>query len=129
MQARVVGRIVAAPSADFVNLGHGRCRNGHACSDRGPVALGTNEAEEDPVIRIYCFINKQRGRLADIEDHNVEVPIIIDVAKSCAPPGLELALVETSGIRNVLKCAASEVAKKLNGLRVTDLARQRIHQE
>jgi hypothetical protein len=42
---------------------------------------------------------------------------------------IEVVLVETNGIRNVLKCAVSEVTKKLNGICVTGLSGQRIHSQ
>src|SRR6478736_5406769 len=120
MQPPVVRRVVTTTGADFVDLGH--CRGGHgdSGSDGGSVAFGSNQAKENAVIRICSLIDEKRRRFANIEDDDVEITVVVDVAKSRAPPGFQDSRVQANSVRHLLERTIPKIAKQLNRLGKTN---------
>ena len=53
-------------------------------ADGAAVALDAFEAHFDPMVRRGRVVAQQRGRLVLVEDENVEVAVVVEVAKGAA---------------------------------------------
>jgi len=84
VQAQVILRQVTASAAHLAELLNAGSLDGHASPDGGAIAFGSNQAEQDAVIAIVISVKEQRGRLSDVQQHDVDVPGIKNVAESRA---------------------------------------------
>src|SRR5208337_3504510 len=113
---------------DFVNLSHTGCGDGDARADRSTVALGADETKQNAMVGVARFVEKQGRRSGGIEDNDVEIAVVVDVAKGGAAARLEGAIVEPGAIRNFLESPVSQVAEQLYRLAILDFVFERIHQ-
>src|SRR5262249_32187292 len=116
VQARIVLRDIASSRSHFAHLHRFSRLYRDARSDRHAVALRANQLEEDAMIVIPRAIDQQRGKLADIQDHDVHISVVVDIAESRAPSAMR----GKSGhdLGNVLESAIAVVAEQLHRLTI-----------
>ena len=84
MEAEIVLGEVAAAAADFGDLADAGGMDGDASADGGTIAFCADQFEEDAVIGIVVLVEKERGRFADVDEDDVDVAGVEDVAESSA---------------------------------------------
>ncbi len=94
MKAGVAGGEIAASGADFVGMCDVAGGDGDARADGHAITLCADEAQSYPAVIVCGFVEKKRGRSADVEDEDVEFADVTDIAQCCAAAGLRGACVE-----------------------------------
>ena len=84
MQARVVAGKIAALAHHFLRLDMSAVTNQHARADGAAVALRPHEPDLDPVVSGGGVVAQQRRRLILIHHQDVEIAVVVEVAKSAA---------------------------------------------
>ena len=84
MQAEIVLGEITPSAADFADLADARGEDGYAGADGGAIAFCADELEEHTVVRGAIGVEEHGGRLADVEQDNVDISGVEDVAKSGA---------------------------------------------
>src|SRR5215472_6494262 len=79
------------------------------------------------MVGILCAVDKQGWRFPNIENHNVHVAVIIDVAKSSAASTGQLNLRQPRGRGDVFERAITQVPEQLRRLAISWTAGDRIH--
>src|SRR5208282_1938399 len=87
METEIVLGEVARAAADFGDLADTGGLDGDAGSDGGAIALRADQFEEDAVIAIVVLVEEESGRLADVEEDDIDVAGVEDVAESGAAAG------------------------------------------
>jgi hypothetical protein len=87
MQAEIVLGEIAPSAADFADLADARGEDGYAGADGGAIAFCADEFEEDAVIGGGVLVEEKGGRFADVEEHDVDIAGVEDVAEGCAAAG------------------------------------------
>src|SRR5437868_8303002 len=64
------------------------------------------------MVAILAVIQKQRGRLADVQGHNVHTAVVIEVAKSHSSAGVERNASESGARRNFLEGSIAQIAEE-----------------
>src|SRR6266849_4887302 len=57
------------------------CNHAHASANRASIRLGANALDLEPVILCVAIIAKKRRRLVHVNNDNVDVPIVVEVAE------------------------------------------------
>src|SRR5712671_2164394 len=109
MQTQIVLGKIARATAHFVELHQSSGFHRHSRANRRLVALRANQLEQDAMIWAISTVQQQRRRLANIENDNVHVAVIVDISESCAPPGLWWHLRQSR--RNVVEGTIAMVAE------------------
>src|SRR5882724_329207 len=89
VKPQIVLREIATAAVDFALLLHACCANGYLGSDCRAVALGADEFEQYAMETVGIHILEKRGWLADIQQENVNIAGVKNVAESGAAPGLQ----------------------------------------
>jgi hypothetical protein len=84
MEARVVGGDMARLAHDFLDLHLVSVPDDDSGADRAAIAPRSPRANFDPAIGGRSIVAQQRRRLILIHDHDVEVTVVIEVAKGAA---------------------------------------------
>ena len=85
MQAHITLTKVTRSALNLSKLGlKPRGKKLHSRADGIPVARRTNEFQIEPIVLIGTFVSKEIGRLIGIGDEDVDVTIIVVVAKGNA---------------------------------------------
>ena len=87
----------------------------HGGPDRAPVGLGSNQLDLEPVGSAGKVVPQQRGRLVEIDDENVDIPVIVEVPRK-AQPRLDFAS-PTAGPASVKSCSNLPSPRFLNRTR------------
>src|SRR6266853_1738001 len=89
MKTQIVLREIACAPVDLAELLNARGANGYARADRRAIALRANELEQNAMKSARVHILEKRGCLANVEQENVDVACVEDVAKGSAAPGFQ----------------------------------------
>src|SRR6516225_60216 len=103
MKPQVGLRHDAAAAVYFVDLRVAARHHAYAGSDRRAVALGADQFNLDPVLRIAAVVAKKRGEVIHIQNQGVNVAIVIVIAKCSAAAREALADAQTEFLRDVLE--------------------------
>src|ERR1035438_6420965 len=127
MQSHIVtGKEVAAGSNAFV-LGEVSGYYLHPGSNSVSVTLGTNGLHLKPMAcRVAPFISKQQDSALNGRDSNVDVPIVVVVAKRSPSPTKPHSS-EANFSAHLAKFSITEVFKQLRLLKVVFVREQTIH--
>ena len=79
------------------------------------------------MVSVLAMIQKQGGRFAHIERHDVDTAVIVDVAKGCASTGTERNIAQAGGRGDLLKRAIPLVAKQQHRLTEVGGIGNRVH--
>src|SRR5215472_13448535 len=108
-----------------MDLGQLPAFDSDSCSDRRPVAFpGAHQAKQHAVVMISSLVEEQGGGLADIDQHDIHIAVIVDVAEGRAAAGGGVNPGEHAG--DVVKDAVAMIAKQLERLAITGYARNRV---
>ncbi len=88
MNAKIVVGKIAPSAADFRDLLSATRLNFDASADRVTVAAGAFQAETDPMILTVAVVPVQARTIVQVDDENVEVPVIVIVGDSGSTGGL-----------------------------------------
>src|SRR3954467_9589895 len=113
---------------DLVDLRHFRSGNAHSGTDGAAIALSPDQLKDDAVVRVPGFIEEYRRRGVNIEDHCIQLPIVIYVTNGSSPAGIKSSVIKPNLVGYVLKCEISVVSKELNGLGKLIIPWQRVEQ-
>ena len=86
MQTQIILRKVAGASAHFAELAQPAGLDGYAGPDRGSIAIGADQLEKYPMIAVAQGIHQQRRWFAEVQNHDVDISAVENIAKSRAPP-------------------------------------------
>lgn len=89
MEAEIVLREIASATADFGDLADATGVDGDAGTDGGAIAFCADKFEEDAVIARIVLVEKESRRLADVDQDDVDVAPVEDVAESGAAAGFQ----------------------------------------
>src|ERR1700730_3522355 len=81
MQAQIVLRKIAGPSTHFAELHHAAGMDGDASANSGAIAFRPDQVKQHAMVSVVVFIPQQRRRLANIQDDNVHIAGIENVAE------------------------------------------------
>src|SRR5262249_46444563 len=127
MQPQVILRQVAGSSAHFAELLYSSGPDVHPGANRSAIALCRDELEKDAMIPIGIHVLKQGRRLADIQEKNVDISGVEDVAKSGAAPGMERERGQTRLLGDFIKGSIAIIAVEENRLAVPGTGLQRVN--
>src|SRR6266581_4930631 len=112
VQTQIVLREVACATADFAELFNTRGTNRYTGADCSAVALRADELEEDAMIAAGVFIFEKRRRLAHVQEKDVNVAGVEDVAESSAPAGMKRQSGKAGFLGDFVEGAVAIVAMK-----------------
>src|SRR5581483_512640 len=118
-------RDLAAASSYFAELLQLAGAYGYTRPDCCPVALASDQAEEDAMVRILTPVQQQAWSFTDIDQDHVHVAVVINIAESGATPRCQGQGCQCLG--DILKCSIPQVTKKLKRLTIMGPARNRIY--
>src|SRR5581483_2955935 len=107
---------------DLVDLSHSLCGDGHPRTDGSPIAFASDQPQEHAMVGARRLIQKKRWWLTDVEDDDVEIAVVVDIAKRDATPRFQRSLIQPGRIRYLFKGAIAKIPKKLDGLCKANLA-------
>src|SRR4051794_35164098 len=84
MDSQIVLRQVAAAASDLVTLSNIAGCNLHKRTDRERASLGCGKLKGYPVISVAPFVIKHHWRRIKIANHNIDMSIVVQVAKRCS---------------------------------------------
>src|SRR6202521_5504869 len=89
VQTQIILREIACAAANLAELLDATSANGRTRTDRCAIALGAHEVKQNPVKIVAISIQKNRRRFSDVEQNDIDVPVVKNVAESCAAPGFQ----------------------------------------
>ncbi len=78
MQAEIILGEIAGAAADLAELLYAGGVNGDAGADCGAIAFGSDEFEKDAVIGVAIRVQKDGGRLANVQQDDVDIAVVED---------------------------------------------------
>ena len=90
VKAQVALRHDAGARVDLVDLRVFSDRHASARANRAAITLRANQFEFDPIVLISPVISQERRSVIHVEDHDVDVSIVVVISKSAAAAGKAL---------------------------------------
>ena len=84
MEAEIVLGEIASAAADFGDLADAGSVNGDTGADGGSIAFCADEFQENAVIGGGVLVEEESGRFADVDENDVDVAGVEDIAESGA---------------------------------------------
>ena len=112
VQARIIGGTVACLAQQFLCLDLAPVAHQHARADRATVAFGPFEANLEPAVAGGRVVTKQGGPLILVHDQDVQVSVVVEVAKGAAAAGMMGRHGCTSFFSELRKLAVPQVAEE-----------------
>jgi hypothetical protein len=109
VQTKVILGDVAGSAHDFVDLRVPAGNYTHARANGASVRLSPNTFHLQPIVLGGAVISQKRGRLVHVDDHDVNVPIIIEVPERRSAAGTRLTQRRATVGRNVSKAPIPKV--------------------
>ncbi len=90
MQPRIVSGDITGLAEQGLRLGFAAIAGQHGCAQGAAVAFGAFQANFDPVVAFRRVVAQQRRRLVLVHDENVEIAVVVEIAKGAAAAGVML---------------------------------------
>src|SRR5258708_26307556 len=87
MQSQIALRHYALSAVDFVDMRLSSCHYANAHDVRCAVALGSDQFDLDPVLRVAAIIAQKGRQIVEIQNYGVDVAIVIEVSERSAATG------------------------------------------
>jgi hypothetical protein len=81
-------------------------------ADGRAVALLAHQLKQDTMIGILGLVYEERWRCAHVEDHKVDVAVIVDITESDASAGLHRVVVQTAAGGDLFEDLVAHVVKE-----------------
>src|SRR5258706_1025896 len=118
MQAQVVLREITSAAMDFAELLNTCRADGHAGADRSAIAFCADQIKQGAMVAIGIHVLEQRASLTNVEDDDVDIAVIEDIAEGCAAAALHGQSGESRSLGDFVEGAISIVAMEQHRLPV-----------
>src|ERR1035438_3216147 len=115
MQPAIVDGKIGGLGEDRLHLPALPIRGHHLGANRTTVGGNANQQDLQPVIRPGDVIAQQRRRLVEIDNQNVDVAIVIEIAESHSPAAMRLGDAGPRQTAQFFEFAVSQIAKNHAG--------------
>src|ERR1700719_2666792 len=110
MKPQIILRKIASAASYFIKLRHSTGFDRNARADCRTIALGPDQMEEHAVIRILICVEQKRWRFADVENNNVYIAVVSNVAESGAPSGFQRHVGDSCRLRDFFECPIPQIS-------------------
>ena len=127
MLSQIILRNIAGAALDFADLRDLARPYPDSSTNRQPIAPGAQKFEEHPMIAAIAVVQKQGGRFPDIQGHDVDAPIVVDIAESRTSPGVQWQISQAGLRRYFFKRPVALVTKQQDRLFEVRCIRNCVH--
>src|ERR1700690_524148 len=90
MQPRIVRRVKARLAGERLRLNLFSVMDQHARANCAAVGNGANKFDFQPVMRTSNIVAKERGRLVQVDDQDVEIAVVVKIAERASAAAVNI---------------------------------------
>src|SRR5215469_15327149 len=112
MEAGIIGRIIARLAHSSLCLHLVSIVDQHSGANGAAIRLHALELNFDPVLFSRKIVPQKGGRFVHVDDEDIDVAIVVEIAKSAAAAGMRFGYSGTRLSRKFLESSVSQVTEK-----------------